>query len=70
MHKRFPGVTKTKAIWAAAPWAKYVIKVEGVYIAFDGEESAGPYIPDDMTNISRRSPHGKGHWNQREAPRG
>jgi len=45
MHKRFPGVTSPKKVWAQAPWAKYVIKVAGVYIAFSGEE-AFEYVPD------------------------
>lgn len=43
MHKRYPGVTDSKKVWAAAPWAQYVIKVEGVYIAFSDIDVAAEY---------------------------
>lgn len=47
MHKRFPGLHSPKKVWAAAPWAVYVIKVEGVYIAFDSEDDAVVYVDDN-----------------------
>lgn len=67
MHKRFPELKNSKKVWAAAPWANYVIKVAGVYIAFDDADDAYEYADDTPLEsygrehrIDRRN-HGKAH---------
>lgn len=67
MHKRFPGVKNSKKIWAENPWARYLIKVEGVYIAFSTDDEAADYTPDNVDLTSYERGYCSKEWYEKRA---